>query len=233
VEVDARGFTVEPLSSHARCTPESVAAHMLYENADPFLMREPGGTLDTSKALYSALDERRVRVTGSQFHPADTYTIKLEGSALAGYQTLSIAGIRDPGVLDNIGAWQDALCSVVTDGVGRVLRLSPTSYSLQIRCYGWNAVLGELDPEERPPREVGVVLIVTARDQATAHKIAKYANPYLLHKPLPGATDLPSYAFMSSPAEIDRGPIYEFVLNHTVEVATPAELTSTTIWETS
>jgi hypothetical protein len=206
---------------------------MLYENADPFQMREPGGTLDTSSALYSALDDRRVRVTGSEFHTADTYTIKLEGSAIAGYQTLSIAGIRDPAILDNIEAWHDALFSFVTDGVARVLGLSPASYSLQIRCYGWNAVLGELDPEERPPREVGAVLIVTADDQATAHKIAKYANPYLLHMPLPGMSDLPSYAFMSSPAEIDRGAIYEFVLNHTVEVGSPGELTSTVIWETS
>jgi hypothetical protein len=205
---------------------------MLYENADPFQMREPGGTLDTSSAVYSALDDRRVRVTGSQFHTADTYTIKLEGSAIAGYQTLSIAGIRDPAVLDNIETWHDALLSLVSDGVGRVLGLSPSDYSIQIRCYGWNAVLGDLDPEVRPPREVGAMLIVTARDQATAHKIAKYANPYLLHMPLPGMSDLPSYAFMSSPAEIDRGPIYEFVLNHSVEVANPAQLTSTVIWDT-
>jgi hypothetical protein len=205
---------------------------MLYENADPFQMREPAGTLDTANAVYSALDDRRVRVTGSQFHTADTYTIKVEGSAVAGYQTLSIAGIRDPAILDDIQAWHDALVSFLIDGVGRVLGLSPESYSLQIRCYGWNAVLGDLDPEERPPREVGAMLIVTAPDQATAHKIAKYANPYLLHMPLPGMTDLPSYAFMSSPAEIDRGPIYEFVLNHSVEVATPDDLTSTAIWET-
>ena len=73
VEIDAEGFTVEPLMADSSCTPMSVAAHMLYENSDPFRMREPGGTLDTSDAVYEALDARRVRVTGSRFEAADQY----------------------------------------------------------------------------------------------------------------------------------------------------------------
>jgi hypothetical protein len=45
VTFDATGFTVEPLDAFASCTPLTVAAHMLYENRDPFRMREPAGTL--------------------------------------------------------------------------------------------------------------------------------------------------------------------------------------------
>jgi hypothetical protein len=45
VTFDATGFTVEPLDAAASCTPLTVAAHMLYENRDPFRMREPAGTL--------------------------------------------------------------------------------------------------------------------------------------------------------------------------------------------
>ena len=67
VEIDDDGFTVEPLELTSACTPMSVAAHMLYENADPNLMREPSGTLDVSAAEYESLDERRVRVVGSTF----------------------------------------------------------------------------------------------------------------------------------------------------------------------
>jgi hypothetical protein len=66
--------------------------------------------------------------------------------------------------------------------------------------------------------------MVTASSQATATAIAKYANPYLLHMPLPGMTHFPSFAFMTSPAEIERGAIYEFVLNHSVAVDRPDEL---------
>jgi hypothetical protein len=233
VEIDADGFTIEPVLPEVACTPQSVAAHMLYENADPFRMREPSGWLDTRRAVYTALDDRRVRVTGAKFIEAEQYTMKLEGAAIAGYQTVATVGIRDPEVLANIQTWHDTLIDVLDDGIHRVLQLEPERYSLQVRCYGWNAVLGDLDTSDAPPREVGATLVVTAEDQATAHKIAKYANPYLLHMPLPSMTHLPSYAFMSSPAEYDRGAAYEFVLNHAIDVSTPTELVDTTIWSTT
>jgi hypothetical protein len=82
-----------------------------------------------------------------------------------------------------------------------------------------------------PPREIGVLFKVRAADQATATAIAKIANPYLLHLPLAGMDHLPSFAFATSPAEIERGAAYEFVFNHTVDVGTPGELFRTTISE--
>ncbi len=63
-------FDVEALDPEVRCTPQSVAAHALYENADPFRLVESSGTLDLTQASYEALDERRVRVRGSRFEPA-------------------------------------------------------------------------------------------------------------------------------------------------------------------
>jgi hypothetical protein len=232
VEIDAGGFTIEPLMPDVACTPQSVAAHMLYENADPFRMREPSGWLDVRRASYTALDHRRVRVTGAQFIDAEQYTMKIEGAAIAGYQTAATVGIRDPEVLANIQTWHDTLVDFLDDGIQRVLHIEPERYTLQVRCYGWNAVLGDLDTSDLRLREVGATLVVTAEDQATAHKIAKYANPYLLHMPLPSMTHLPSYAFMSSPPECDRGAVYEFVLNHAIDVDTPTELVETTIWST-
>jgi hypothetical protein len=88
-----------------------------------------------------------------------------------------------------------------------------------------NAVLGSLQPDSKVlPREVGILLKVRASDQQTATAIAKVANPALLHLPLPGMTMMPSYAFATSPAEIERGAVYEFVLNHVVEVETGEEM---------
>jgi hypothetical protein len=224
-EVDATGFTIEPLNPDSACTPISVAAHMLYENADPFRMREPTGVLDTAAATYTALDDRRVRVEGSQFELAATPTMKLEGSAIAGYQTFALVGIRDPHVLAHIDEWLAAMRAFLADGARRVLGLDPGEYSVELRCYGHDAILGDLEPERgATPREVGVLLIATARDQVTATSIAKFANPYLLHMPLPGMRDLPSYAFAGSPAETPRGPVYEFVLQHVVELDDPCDL---------
>lgn len=42
--------------------------------------------------------------------------------------------------------------------------------------------------------------------------------------PLPSMDHIPSYAFLSSPAEIPRGATYEFVLPHAVELDAPDEL---------
>ena len=38
---------------------------------------------------------------------------------------------------------------------------------------------------------------------------------------------MPSYAFPFSPAEIERGQVFEFKLNHVVSVDDPAELVRT------
>jgi hypothetical protein len=210
VSVDDDGFIVDPLEATTACTPTSVAAHMIYENADPFVMREPSGTLDVSAAVYAALDDRRVRVTGSTFTP-QAPTVKLEGSGIIGYQSIAIAGIKDPEVLASIDVWSKGLQAFVAAKV--------------------HAVLGDLDTDTAPPREVGAVLIATAADQVTATKVTKLANPYLLHMPLPGMDHLPSFAFMSSPADIERGALYEFLLQHVVAVDRPDELFRTEISE--
>jgi hypothetical protein len=72
-----------------------------------------------------------------------------------------------------------------------------------------------------------MVFIATARDQATATELAKLANPALLHAPLAGEEAMPSYAFLGSPAEIERGPVHEFVLQHAVDVDRPDQLVRT------
>jgi hypothetical protein len=224
VHVDDTGFTVQPLDPNSACTPTTVAAHMLYENADPFRMREPSGTLDTSQATYRAVDDHTVRVEGSRFEPATQHTIKLEGSAIAGYETIALVGIRDPDVLDEIDTWIETLDTVLTDRVHALLDLDRTDYATQVSAYGHNAVLGALDPDTATPREVGILFKARARDQATATAIAKIANPLLLHLPLGAANHLPSFAFATSPPEIERGAAYEFVLNHTIDVSNPVEL---------
>lgn len=229
--IDADGFTIEPLDPAVSCTPISVAAHMLYESADPFEMREPAGTLDVRDARYTAVDDRIVRVEGSRFHTAEQYTIKLEGARITGYETVSFSAIRDPLILADIDAWAQLMRTMITQRVGQTLGLADDEYAFDLRLYGHNAVLDDLEPESGPPREVGVMLLVNAPDQATATAVAKVANPLLLHLPTPGMNYLPSLAFPFSPAEVERGAAYEFVLNHVVDCADPAELFRTELGE--
>lgn len=65
--------------------------------------------------------------------------------------------------------------------------------------------------------------IITAVDQQTANTIGKLLNPYLLHHPLTQAEEQPTFAFPFSPAEIDRGAIYEFTLNHVMTLQNPMD----------
>ena len=220
--IDATGFTIEPLDPAAACTPISVAAHMLYETVDPFLMREPSGTIDVRDATYAALDDRRVRVEGSRFLLAEQHTVKLEGARVTGYETMSFSAIRDPGILAEIDSWAEFLREMIVARVSQTLGLEAGEYAFDIRLYGHRGVLGDLEPESGPPREVGVMLLVSAPDQATATAVAKVANPLMLHLPMRGMAYLPSFAFASSPAEVERGAAYEFVLNHVVDTAPTA-----------
>ena len=229
VEIDSDGFTVIPLDPQAACTPISVAAHMLYENANPFRLTEPCGVLDASDARYASADGRTVRVTGSRFLTSEQATIKLEGSRRAGAETMSFVGIADPEVLADIDAWTAALQTRIQNRTRDLLALEPGQYGLQLLCYGRNAILGALASNDTTPHEVGVMMRVRAGDQTTASAIAKTANPVLLHQPLAGMKHLPSFAFATSPAEIERGVVYEFVLNHVVAVDDPTELFRTTI----
>ncbi|MCY1136903.1 acyclic terpene utilization AtuA family protein [Actinoplanes sp. Pm04-4] len=222
--IDTDGFTIEPLDPDNSCTPVSVAAHMLYETVNPFSMREPAGTIVVSEATYEALDERRVRVEGSRFEPAAQHTIKLEGARISGYETMSFTAIRDPHILGQIDTWAALLRKMIGEWVARTLGLGDGDYEIDLRLYGYDAVLDGIEPDRRPPKEVGAMLLVRAADQPTATAVAKVANPLMLHLPTPDMNYLPSLAFATSPAETERGPAYEFVLNHAVDVDSPTAL---------
>ncbi len=222
--IDQTGFTIEPLDPEAACTPISVAAHMLYETVNPFRMREPAGELDVTDAVYTAVDDRIVRVEGSRFHPAEQHTVKLEGARTTGYETMSFTAIRDEHILANIEAWTDLFVEVFTSRVAQTLGLDGTEYSFDLRRYGYDAVLGKLDPASHPPREIAVVLLVRAATQELATAVAKVANPLMLHLPTPDMAYLPSLAFATSPAETERGAVYEFVLQHVVDTRSPTEM---------
>ena len=219
---DELGFTIEPTSGDSCCTKYSVSAHMLYENADPFCLREPSGELDTKNAVYEELDERRVRVTGSVFKHKP-YTVKLEGAALAGYQTVTIVGIQDRRVMKDPELWIGNLKQFVESKI-RKYQIPETDYNVDFKLYGWSAVSGTKPPEGYVPRELGLVMTVTAKTQALATGVAKMYNPYLLHFPVNLKEQLPTFASPYSPAETERGPVYEFKLLHAVEVENPLEL---------
>jgi hypothetical protein len=226
ITFDADGFTVEPMGQNALATPYTVSAHMLYENSNPLQLYEPGGHLDVTGALYTALDDRRVRVTGSTWVPSHTYSVKLEGARCGGFQCVSLALIREARYVQNIETWTKA---VEQNCRKKAQECIEGDFTLELRIIGLNATLGAQDVNAQIGTEVGVLGIVTAPSEMVAKEVAKMLNPYLLHMPLTDDEDMPTFAFPFSPNEMNRGEIYEFCLNHVMELNDPMQAFSLTI----
>lgn len=220
-------FEVEPLAQNNTCSVESVSAHMLYENSDPFMLTEPGGVLNVTGARYVQADPRTVKVTGSAWEPMP-YTMKLEGSSSGRFQTIMLVGIQDPLIMGRVDEFHDRLLAALYERTRKTIGAAAGDFHISLRMYGWNAVSGDKPPPGTPaPREIGVLFVATAETQAMATQIAKACNPYFFHYPLDLDRELPSYGFAFTPADIERGPVYEFKLNHVVRVDDPLELVRT------
>jgi hypothetical protein len=223
-EMDQDGFTVEPPNPAIRCTPQSVAAHALYENADPYHLVESGGVLDTSDAKYEAVGARAVRVTGSRFTPSKKYTVRIEGATLVGYRSIVVAGIRDPLVLRQLDTFLSTLRTVIERKVLDSLKLRPDAYSLNFRVYGRNGTLGDIEPLSDPGHEVGLIIDVVAATQSMAADIVPIASHTGLHHPVPEHEGLISnLAYPFSPGGIDAGAVYRFCINHVWELSDPCK----------
>lgn len=220
IDFDATGFVVEPMHSDAAATPYTVSAHMLYENSDPFILHEPGGHLDVTASEYEALDQRRVRVEGSKWVPG-RYTVKLEGARVVGYQAVGLAVIRDRRYVRNARAWAADVAEQVSDRIRSRMGLADGEFDVELRLIGMDATLGPIENRHELPVEVGILGILTCPTAEQAAEAAKILNPYLLHHPLTEDEPMPTFAFPFSPAEMQRGELYEFCLNHVMELDDP------------
>ncbi len=222
LELDEKGFTVKAVAPGATVSPYSVSAHLLYENSDPIHLTEPGIQIDTTNTKYTAIDASTVRVEGTVLTHLP-YTMKLEGSGPVGYQTISLVGIRDREIMKDPMAFVNA---VADEGVKKLtaMGVARDTYDFNLKPYGYNAVSGLPVKEGYIPQEIGLVLTVTAKTQELATQVAKSFNPLLLHLNIFPGKQMPSFGFAFSPAEIERGKIYEFKLFHVVSIDDPLEL---------
>jgi hypothetical protein len=221
-------FTIRPFGPGLRCTPQSIAAHTLYENADPYLHRESSGTLDLSSSIFEAEDEVTVRVSGSTLVPSEAYSVKLEGAELVGYQSVIVGGIRDAFLIKHIDNWLAGVRERIETGVAKIFgnTLPKDQYHLLFHIYGRDAVMGKLEPDDKSiPKEIGLVLEATAPTQEIATTIALLSRQPLLHHPVPewkGA--ITTFACLHNPAHIDRGAVYRFSFNHVALPHTQEEM---------
>jgi hypothetical protein len=221
-------FDVFPMRDDYRCTPQSVASHTLYENADPFRLTEPSGTLVTLNSEYRAISNRAVKVSGSTFEKTARYGVKLEAARLVGYSTIVPGAVRDPLILKQLDSWLSRL----DENLGERLRITvgdKARYHLGLRVYGRNGVMGSLEPLNRVEgHEVMLLWDVISDSQELSHSIAASLSHMAVHNPIPEWDGLISgVAFPFAPSEVDRGPVYEFHMNHVAFPSSPTSLFST------
>jgi hypothetical protein len=222
--IDHEGFDIWPLREDYRCTPQSVAAHSFYENANPFILQEPSGVLDLGLATYEQTSDRAVRVRGAKFIPAAEHTVKLEGARSLGYSTIVLGAVRDPVIVGQLDAWLEKLDDEFAARVAR--DFGDLRYEIVTRVYGKDGVMGRNEPLRAiAGHEVMLLWDVIAASQEVSHTIAASLAHFAVHYPVPEWQGLIStLAFPFSPAEIVRGEIAEFHLNHVAVLESPLEL---------
>ncbi len=221
-EIHGEHFLVEPGHPDKRCTRMRIAAHTLYENPSPYELTEPGGVLDTRACRYEQVDARSVRVSGSRFVPRKPYTVKLEGVSAIGYRTVFVAGVRDPDLVQGIDGFV-AACRDRVAGEARALGLDDSQYTLNVRVYGRDAVMGAREPVSGArPHEIGIVADVVAPDEEASRAVMAKARYALLHTDFPGRKCISgNLAIPFSPSDLPAGRAYRFSVWHTLELDDP------------
>jgi hypothetical protein len=212
-------FILEALSPARRFTPESTAAHTLYEKTDPYHLPGPGGEIDLTGCSFTDIGGGRVEVRGSRFVPTEKYFIKLEGARPTGYRAITIAGVRDPIMIAGI----DAILKSVEGQVRAMLKKEGNRGRVFFHVYGKDGVMGELEPHrDAPAHELGILIEALGRTPEEAEALLSVTRSTLLHYGYPGRISTAgNLAFPFSPSDITMGRMYEFSLYHLMELDDP------------
>jgi hypothetical protein len=220
--LDEDGFELESMAPNRAATPSSVAAHSLYEQADPYEIREPSGRADLNHVTYRALDARRTRVEGARFEPAERPTLKLEGARMIGYRALLLAGAADPTFIARHEEIFAAVTRVVRD---LVCEDAAEDYRLGFRLYGVDGVRAWAEPPAHLPREAFVMGECIAPTPERAEEVIRTTKQYLLHHGYEGRlATAGNLAFPFTPPEVTIGEAYRFNVFHLMDVDDMARL---------
>jgi hypothetical protein len=217
--LDNDSFVLDSMNPERHATPISVAAHSLYEQADPFSVAEPEGVLRLEDARYEALDAHRTRVHGARWEEAGRLRVKIEGALLEGQRAVLLAGSADPQVIDRIDEILAAVEATTRD-------LFQSRFQLFPRIYGRQAVsLWPLREAAKAPDEIFIMVECISDDHDSAIGALTVFKQYLLHHGFPGRLSTGgNIAFPITPPELTAGAAYRFSLYHLMEVDDLASL---------
>lgn len=212
LEVDS--FVLESMNPERHATPMSVAAHGLYEQADPYRVAEPEGVLHLDAARYEAVDAHRCRVTGARWEPAVQPSVKIEGAARVGERAVLLCANADPRFIAGLDEILPRVEATVRE---LVAGQAVGGFELHWHVYGRDGI----GPARgvSTPQEVFILVEIIAASVAAARMVAGVTKQYLLHHGFPGRLSTGgNLAFPFTPPELAAGTAYRFTLYHVMPV---------------
>jgi hypothetical protein len=212
--LDHEGFVLESMAPQRCATPGSVAAHSLYEQSDPFTVYEPEGRLDLRRATYAAVDDRRTRVVGADWEPANVYRVKIEGARRVGERAVLLCGTADPRFIEHHQRLLEEVEGVVRE---LVCEGAIEDYVLSWRVYGVNGV--RMTPTKGAPApEAFIMAECIAPTKERASEVVRTTKQYLLHHGYEGRLCTGgNVAFPFTPPELSAGPVFRFNIYHLMQ----------------
>ena len=214
--LEGDSFVLESMNPARRATPLSVAAHGLYEQADPLTVAEPEGVLHLADSKFDAVDERRCRVSGARWVPAKQLSVKIEGATRVGARAIFVAGSADPVFIEKAAEIIPAVEAIVRE----LVPPNPAKpYAMYFRFYGLGVVGGQ--PVSTLPEEIGIIVECIGEDEDEARAVVATCKQYLLHHGFPGRISTAgNTAFPFTPPELTAGDAYRFSVYHIMNVDT-------------
>ncbi|KAF5965106.1 hypothetical protein FBULB1_12410 [Fusarium bulbicola] len=208
-------FDVRPTDPESKCTPLSVAAHTLYENTRPDVLRGPGGSLHLENSKYQQLsDGKSVRVSGSVYRSSESdgkpYQLKLEAARIVGYRSMFMGSITDHILVSQI----DKLLPRVRVYVDQQHPEITGQWNLDFHVYGKDQYT------QAGPGQLFIVAEALAPTQQLANSITSKARVGMIHAPYPGQkATAGNFGFsLGGLMEIELGPCAEFSLYHLMDL---------------
>ena len=121
----------------------------------------------------------------------------------------------------------DEIIEGVKERVKDNFKSNSWDYYLDIKIYGKNAVMGNLEYNSttKDCHEIGVVIEAVADTQEKADTICAFARSSMLHFGYEGRkATAGNLAFPYSPSDFHAGEVYNFSIYHLMEVNNPADI---------
>jgi hypothetical protein len=166
-------------------------------------------------------------VTGSNFRANQT-TIKLEGTRRDGFRSVFFGGVRDPQIIAQVDEWLESYKVLLHNNLETLYgrRLGSDEFSIHLKVYGKDAVMGPLEPIKKVEgHEILVLAEIIAGTEDMSFDIGMRARQLLSHFDAPkGSKSANPIAIPFAPQPIKVGWAYRWTFNHVVKIEDPKEL---------